>query len=147
MDALDRSLKRARDLEHHDEHAYAALTESLWWIDYLSESFRAQDAGYRDALLSREEGRYIDALEYARNRHTHNRNLKSMHWPDQGFDSLEGRWRWRNLKEIQADEREDRQGETSYVELLEGRDVFEAFAIAQDFLLAWYDSLKDKGDD
>ena len=147
LDALDRSIKRSRDLEFDDERAYAPLTETLWWIDYLSESFRAQDDGYFDALSGSEEGMYINALKYARNRHTHNRNLKSMHWPDHGFSNEQGRWRWRRVQDIQKDEKEDREGEADYVELLQGHNVFEAFEIAGAVLGAWYDSLGYKGDD
>jgi len=121
FDALDRSIKRAAELEFEDEAAYAPLTESLWWIDYLSESFRAQDAGYVKTVSRSDEGRFINALEYARNRHTHNRNLKSLHWPDQGFGKERGRWRWRNLGDIQKDERKDRQGQADYEELLQDK--------------------------
>lgn len=147
FDALERSLKRAAELEFEDLAAYAPLTETLWWIDYLSESFRRQEAGYVKAISRSDEGRFINALEYARNRHTHNRNLKSMHWPDQGFEMDHGRWRWRHLGDIQKDERKDRKGAADYEDLLQGKNVFEAFEIAQAFLLAWYDSLEFKGDD
>jgi hypothetical protein len=147
FDALDRSLKSASELATEGEQAYAPLTETLWWIDYLNESFRAQDAGYKDMVFEVREGRVINALRYARNRHTHNRNLKSMHWPDQGFGNDQGRWRWRHLGDIQEDEIPDRQGEADYIELLQGQDVFEAFELAREFLLAWYDSLDYKGDD
>lgn len=147
FDGLEHAMKRASDVQLDGLTAYAPLTEALWWIDYLSESFRAQDAGYVERISNSVDGRYINALEYARNRHTHNRNLKSMHWPDQGFDKAEGRWRWRNLCDIQKDEKVDRKGEDDYLALLEGRNVLEAYEIAQSFLLAWYDSLDDKGDD
>ena len=147
FDALDRALKRADGQQLEEEKAYAPLTESLWWVDYLSESFRRQGAGYVEKLKHSESGRFINALEYARNRHAHNRNLKSMHWPDQGFEVTQGRWKWRHLDDIHKDERQDRQGEVDYVELLQGRNVFEAPGIAQTFLSEWYDSLDNKGDD
>ena len=58
FDALERSLKRASDLVFESEvAAYAPLTEALWWIDYLSESFRVQNAGYVE-LVSKSEDLY-----------------------------------------------------------------------------------------
>lgn len=147
FDALDRALKRAAEVELADEEAYAPISESLWWIDYLSESFRRQDAGYAEKIRTTEAGRVINGLEYARNRHAHNPSLKSMHWPDQGFEQAGGRWRWRRLEDIPPDERDDRAGRTDYAELLEGKNVFEAFEVAHAFLLDWYDSLDYKGDD
>jgi hypothetical protein len=80
LEAIDAAISRLRPLARKDiRPAFAALAEGTWWVAALDEQVIERLGGnkaerakeYIAARDSSEDGRYIQAFLWARDRHTH----------------------------------------------------------------------------
>ncbi|WKZ83194.1 MAG: hypothetical protein QY307_02805 [Acidimicrobiia bacterium] len=142
FEALDRALERAA---RHNERAFAALAEALWWVCVLNDSFWKGPSG--DDYVARREGDErgptLVGLRYARNRLTHDLDLTGMHGLIGGVDLPAnfplnfGGWVWRRVDDVAPTDREDANGEGAYRRCLEGHKVEATLRTARDFLVEY----------
>jgi hypothetical protein len=134
---MDRAFERVRLTGWNDPvGAYAAVAETLFWVDVVDAQLRHRHRPHYEAALSEQDqdlGRMLSGLRFARNRITHEVDevgyvLAKAKRPD----SFAATWTWQWLRprpgERQASLHRD------YQEMVAGRDVVETLLILTVFL-------------
>lgn len=102
VEAMDRSFERVRSTGWNDPvGAYAAIAETLFWIDIVDDQLRTKYPNHYAATLGEQRedvASMLGGLRFARNRITHEVDeigyvVATAKGPD-GFAAV---WRWRSL--------------------------------------------------
>ncbi|ACU77740.1 hypothetical protein Caci_8927 [Catenulispora acidiphila DSM 44928] len=123
---------------------FTPLAEALMWAISIDETFfKVDDQPYRDARDGDADGRYLQALRYARNRCTHQLALvaerKGLAPPFRPPITLGLLFRWRPVSELPPPDPRfrDPRGETAYDELLAKNPADQAIVHADAWFVRW----------
>jgi hypothetical protein len=126
IEAMDRAFERVRSTGWNDPvGAYAAVAETMYWIDVVDEQLRKKYRPHYEATLAEQHGdlsRMLRGLLFARNRITHEVDeIGYSAAKAKRPDSFSAAWTWQSLpprpSERQAALHRD------YQETIAGRDV------------------------
>jgi len=146
---MDKALHRVADSSPDDQ--FAPLAETLLWVVMINDAFWEENqAAYEAGRSDNSNGRSIEGLRYARHRLVHDIRVYGMHGViyggafSSGFSSAfhvhSPKWTWRGVSDLS--EAANRDGEDTYKELLEGREV-EPTLQAVNYFLGSYYALRD----
>jgi hypothetical protein len=137
IEAMNRAFERVRSTGWNDPvGAYAAVAETLFWIDIVDEQHRKKYRQHYEATLAEQHddvGRMVCGLLFARNRITHEVDeIGYIIGKTKRPDSFSATWMWQSLPprpgEKQATLHRD------YQETIAGRDVVETLLTVTVFL-------------
>lgn len=137
VEAMDRSFERVRSIGWNDPvGAYAAIAETLFWIDVVDNQLRTKYELHYEATLGEyheDVASMLGGLRFARNRITHEVDevgyvFATAKKPN-GFDAT---WTWRSLSPRPGERQAVLHGD--YERVIAGGDVVETLLIVTVFL-------------
>lgn len=145
LEALDAAVGRLRDLNDSHENirpAFAALAEGTWWVAAIDErlvnALGAERASlYQAERAESEDGRYVPAFLWARDRHTHQlpfsmgRDTSPLFGSGSGVLHVSPGFIWKPSTDLfEPEDRRHRRSDwrAAYDELLAGRSAWKSLA-------------------
>ncbi len=123
---MQRAVERVRSIGWNDVVGqYAAVSETLFWIDVVADQLRTKYARHYNAALndqSFDAGSMLKGLRWARNRITH--EVDEIHYLLATAKSVEGfaaEWTWQSLPP--RPQGRDAEGHAAYQAAVAGRNV------------------------